>query len=228
MSGGGAKVWITRAQPGADVTAGRVAALGFEPIARPLLEVRQLSPTLDLEGVAALAFTSANGVRAFAALTAERSRPVVTVGEATAQAARAAGFARVASADGDVVALAAMIAAAPPDGPMLHAGARQPAGDLVGDLAARGVEMRQVAVYETVPTPAASDPTTADEAEIVLLHSPRAARLLAELLRKRPREDLAAVCLSPAVAAPLAGRRLAIAEHPDEAALLAALRSLVR
>ena len=61
------RIWITRAQPGAEVTAERVRALGHEAIVAPLLAVRVLPDvTVDLAGVSALAFTSANGVRAVA------------------------------------------------------------------------------------------------------------------------------------------------------------------
>ena len=82
------------------------------PAVAPLLAIRPIpQPAPDLTGVAALAFTSANGVAAFAALTPDRSRPVFTVGDATAQAARAAGFARVESAGGDLDRLAALITA---------------------------------------------------------------------------------------------------------------------
>ena len=55
---------------------------------------------------AALAFTSVNGVAAFAALTPRRDRPVFAVGDATAQAAHDAGFADVLSASGDLRDLA--------------------------------------------------------------------------------------------------------------------------
>src|SRR5258708_2588521 len=66
------KIWITRAQPGAASTAERVRALGHEAIVAPLLAVRALEDVqVDLRGVAALAFTSANGVRAFSGLSAE-------------------------------------------------------------------------------------------------------------------------------------------------------------
>jgi len=109
MSAGGA-IWITRARPGAEVTARRVEALGFTALVDPLLEIRFLEPTVDLAGIAALAFTSANGVEAFARLSAARDLPVFAVGEATARAARSMGFAEPVSADGDVEALAALIA----------------------------------------------------------------------------------------------------------------------
>ena len=70
MNDTGRKIWITRAQPGADATAERVRALGHRPVVAPLLAVQPvLGAEPDLSGVGALAFTSANGVRAFTALS---------------------------------------------------------------------------------------------------------------------------------------------------------------
>src|SRR4029453_9258545 len=111
MAGRRQRIWITRAQPGADATAERVRALGHEAGVAPVRAGWLFSAvTLDLSGVAALAFTSANGVRAFADASGERGLKVFAVGAATAQAARAAGFKAVLSADGDVEALAEGIA----------------------------------------------------------------------------------------------------------------------
>src|ERR1700712_4198561 len=86
------KIWITRAQPAAETTAERVRALGHEALVAPLLEVRALEDVeIDLAGVAALAFTSANGVRAFADLSAERQIRVFAVGGADTPQGGAAG-----------------------------------------------------------------------------------------------------------------------------------------
>ena len=228
--GGARRIWVTRASPGAEATAARLRAMGLEPLVDPLLDVRNLSPTLDLTGVAALAFTSVNGVAAFARLETDRTRPVFAVGDRTARAAREAGFADVASADGDVEALAALIMgqAARLDGAVLHPSALEPAGDLISPLIAAGLSVRRVAVYETRDR--APLPTTLaalDGLETVLLHSPRAARKLAEILGKRPAPRLRALCLSAAVAQPLEALAragglgsVASAPHPNETALL--------
>ena len=53
--GRGAPVWITRARPGAEATAAKVAALGFQPIVDSLLKVAPIAADIDLSGVAALA-----------------------------------------------------------------------------------------------------------------------------------------------------------------------------
>jgi len=222
-------VWITRALPGARATAERVASLGFQPILAPLIEVRPTGERpLDVAGAAALAFTSANGVRAFSARSDIRNLPVFTVGAATARSARLAGFGNVSSAEGDVAALANFIQATPrPAGFILHAGAAEPAGDLAGVLTAMGIPARRLDVYESVevaPEPEVRAGLTA--ADIILAHSPRAAAALARLLLSAPDRRSAIFCLSPAVAAPLeaiALEGLAVAAAPTEDALMALL-----
>lgn len=227
--GEGAPVWITRARPGALATAERVAALGFEAVVDPLLAVEPLDAKIDLSRVAALAFTSVNGVEAFTRLSSERALPVFAVGKATAAAAQGAGFASVSSADGDVEALGRLIAGAAV-GPVLWAGAKAPAGDLAALLRSRGVMASGVAVYQTVErSPSQATLSRLDAPLTALLHSPRAARVLATLLRERPAPLLRCLCLSEAVAAPLAevvdARSVARAPRPDDSALLDLLAS---
>ena len=201
------RIWITRAQPGADATAERVRALGHEGVIAPLLVVRALPDVqIDLSGVAALAFTSANGVRAFADISAERALRVFAVGAATAQAARSAGFKLVLSADGDVEALAEGIGQRRGElrGLVLNPSAAEPAGDLVGALDRQGVAARRVVLYETAPL-TLEDETVAQlvTCDAVLLHSPRAAQVLAALLKTHPAPKLRALGLSKAVLRPL-------------------------
>jgi uroporphyrinogen-III synthase len=221
------KIWITRAQPGADATAVRVRALRHEPVIAPLLTVRRLEDVrVDLSGVMALAFTSANAVWCFAELCDDRSSRVFAVGSATAEAARRAGFKRVLSADGDVSALVEGIAVrrAEIGGVVLHPGAVDLAGDLAGELAKRKVEVRSLPLYDTVPTV-----LTADElagvagADVVLLHSPKAAEVLAGVLKAQPMPHLRILALSKAVLQPVARAKVsakAFAPFPLEAAML--------
>jgi uroporphyrinogen-III synthase len=221
------KVWITRAQPGAEATAERVRALGHDAVVAPLLAVRILPDvTVDLDGVAALAFTSANGVRAFADASGERSLKVFAVGAATAQAARKAGFKSVLSADGDVEALAEGIAVRRAElrGAVLHPGAAEPAGDLAGALEKHGVDARRLVLYETAPV--MLDDAAAEalgRSDAVLLHSPRAAQVLAKLLKAHPAPKMRALGLSKAVVKPLARTPMAgkvFPPFPLEGALL--------
>ena len=89
-------VLVTRPRADAERTAAGLAALGLDPIIAPMLEERFTGVALpDATGFAAIALTSANGVRALAAhpqgeeFSALR---VYAVGEHTAAEARAAGF----------------------------------------------------------------------------------------------------------------------------------------
>lgn len=227
MAGRRQRIWITRAQPGADATAERVRALGHEAVVAPLLAVRNLPDIpIELAGVAALAFTSANGVRAFADASGERGLRVFAVGAATAAAARAAGFRSVLSADGDVEALSEGIAARRNElrGMVLHPGAAEPAGDLTGALQARGLAARRLVLYETAPVePDAADAEALARSDVVLLHSPRAAEVLARVLRAHPAPQMRALGLSKAVVKPLARLPLAAKAFPPfplEGALL--------
>lgn len=219
------RVWITRAQPGAARTAARLTALGFEPVVAPLLTIRPLPDALsaapDLTTVTALAFTSPNGVAAFAALTSRlRDRPVFAVGDATAEAARDVGFADARSAAGDIHALARLIDASPIKGLILAPGAREPAGDLPALLPDHDV--RRLPVYAAEETDAVVPP----HFDAVLLHSPRAARALAAILTPDAAANRVAICISAAAAAPLTALGLAeirTADAPDEASMLTAL-----
>ena len=221
------KIWITRAEPGAEATAARVRERGHTPLVAPLLAVRMVEdPQIDLEGVKALAFTSANGLRAFAQACADRSLQVFAVGAATAQAAREVGFRRVLSADGDVAALAEGIAARRNEigGVVLHPGAAELAGDLAGALARAGVEVRALTLYDTAPAVLEPAQVAAlDEVDVALVHSAKGARALAAVLAVHPQPRLKVLGLSKAVLAPLAETPLAgltSAPFPLEAALL--------
>lgn len=221
-----ARIWITRAEPGAARTAARLQAMGLEPIIAPLLTIQNLTPPVpDLAPFDALAFTSINGVAAFAALTPERDRPVFAVGDATAQAARDAGFDDVRSASGDLHALARLIASELSDASVLVPQAETPAGDFDAALViagARYISIQPLIVYRAQRTSAAI-PTTFDA---ILIHSPRAAKILAEQDIVRLSHAVTA-CISPAAAAPLVALGLtpAVAQTPDEASLLTILKA---
>jgi uroporphyrinogen-III synthase len=226
------RVWVTRAAPEAEATAQRLRELGHSPLVAPLLEIRPAEgPPPDLVGVAALAFTSRNGVRAFGALCRERSLPAFAVGAATARAARDVGFRTVLSAEGDSTALAALIAAhaASIDGEVLYAAPEAPAADLVGELTSRGLKARAHAVYRSAPAGMPEAALAALQAEpleldAVLIHSPEGARQMAEIpLLARAARALSAYCISPRAAEPLAGldfRSIMTAPFPNEASLL--------
>lgn len=234
------RVLVTRPREDAGSLAEALAGLGFEPVIESLFAIRFKDEAPDLGGVAALAFTSANGVRALvhaAPGAPEAGLPVFAVGPASAAVAREAGFRRVAAAGGDVAALARLIAdeAGTLQGAVLHlAGARR-AGDLVGALRAAGIEARRAVLYEAEAARALSAPVRADIADgrigAVLIFSPRTARLFVSLMRDAGLAEAARamtlVALSPAVAEAASEapwRAVVTAERPEAEAALDALQ----
>lgn len=219
------KVWVTRSAPGASATAARLLELGHDPIVAPVLVVAPLDVRIDLTGIDALAFTSANAVRAYAALTPRRDLPVWTVGVSTAQAARQAGFDRVQASEGDVADLGARLTQDLSWGvTVMHPCALELAGDLASPLAAAGLHLRPAPIYQTVIA-AAEAPIRAalESADVVLLHSPKGARALNQLLAAYPTKIGRALCLSQAVARALDGGKIptvAFAALPNDGALL--------
>jgi uroporphyrinogen-III synthase len=219
------RVWVTRAAPEAEATAARLRVLGHSPLTAPVLEVRaDADAVLDLGGVDALAFTSRNGVRAFANLNDRRDLAVFVVGDSTAEAAGQAGFASVTSAGGDLADLSRLIAQARP-GVVLHAAAREPAAMLRPE----GVTVRTVAVYAAIDLdlPSAAAAALAaepPELDAILVHSPRAARRLADYADlEKSASALQAFCISDAAAEPLIRlnfAKVAVAPLPNEQSLL--------
>jgi uroporphyrinogen-III synthase len=224
------RILVTRSEPGASETAERLRARGYQHIVEPLFAVEPIAASLP--GFDALAFTSLNGVRVFANLSARRDAPVFCVGGRTAEAAREAGFADVISADGDVAALAGLIQERlPTETRLLHTGNEERRGDLTGRLKAAGRDAVFVATYRAAPVshpgPALAVHLQGKSAfDAVLIHSPRAAAILGGFAGAAPsRAGLDVAAISPAAAAPLKSfaKRIEIAVSPDEAALLDAL-----
>lgn len=229
---------VTRAEPGAGETAARLVALGHEAVLAPMLTIEDVAAEPAVDDFAALLFTSANGVLAFARANRRRDLPAYCVGEATGDAARAARFSDVRVAGGDVGALAAFVARSrrPQDGALLHVAGADLAGDLVGALALTGFTAERRVFYRaraaTHLPPHAETALTADVPRLraVLFHSARGATTFANLVKHRiDCNRITALCLSRTVADAarvIAWRDVLAAQAPREAALLALLDGL--
>ncbi len=235
------KILITRPEEDARPLADALRTRGIATVIEPLLAISTLPEAAaplaeDLANVQAILFTSANGVRAFADLSHRRDIGVLAVGDATADAARKAGFTAVESAGGDVNALAQLARQRlkPDAGPLFHAAGSAVAGDLARLLAEGGFTLRRRMLYESKPanafTPEARTALLTGEIDQVVLFSPRTAATFATLAEAAALDcrRITALCLSPAVAdaaGVLTWRAIRIADHPDLPSMLALIDS---
>jgi uroporphyrinogen-III synthase len=227
------RVLVTRPADDGVATAERLRALGHEPLLAPLLTTHFLDrPVPALADVQAILATSANGVRAFARLSAERDLPLFAVGPQTAAAASAAGFRAVRNAQGDAAALARATAdlARPETGALLHVCGEESSGLLMKDLSERGFEVRRALLYRVDAAPslpaAAASALALGTLDAALFFSPRSARVFAQLAKDHDIRRMIAVCISRAAAAalaPLSFAEFRIAARPDQCSLLACL-----
>ncbi|MHA6346014.1 uroporphyrinogen-III synthase [Roseivivax sp. CAU 1761] len=215
---------ITRPEPGGRDFLDRLALApgSAEVIDAPLLALAPEGPLPDLAGQWPI-FTSPGAVAAFRALGGRGSGPAYAVGDATAAAARAAGFAPR-SAAGDAAALLALIRAEAPTAPLLHLRGRHAAGALAARLAAAGIAAREAVIYDQAMRPLGPRARAAlagPRPVVAPLFSPRTARAFA-LYAPFGAEVLVAA-MSPAVAAALGSAvpRCATAARPDAAAMAA-------
>ena len=209
---------ILRPQPGADETAARARALGLDPVVAPLFTVRPLLwAAPDPSEFDAVMLTSANAARhGGEALAALLGLPCYAVGEASAAAAREAGFADVRVGPEDGVALLMAMEA---DGiaSALHLCGADHLSFEPAEIRIRRIPVYKAEANETLP-PAAREALAGDA--VALLHSPRAARLFASLVGDRARVWIAAISARTARAAGEGWKGVAIAPRPRDEALL--------
>ena len=146
------RLLVTRPEPDATRTAEALRARGHEVVVAPLMRVEPIAG--DIGGpFAAVLITSANAARAIAAHprgTELMRLPLLAVGARSAEAARAAGCANVTSADGALGDLVGLAARRFPGGRLLYLAGEDRAGDLAGELSARGIAVETAVVYRAV------------------------------------------------------------------------------
>lgn len=146
------RLLVTRPEPDATRTAEALRARGHEVVVAPLMRVEPIAG--DIGGpFAAVLITSANAARAIAAHprgTELMRLPLLAVGARSAEAARAAGCANVTSADGALGDLVGLAARRFPGGRLLYLAGEDRAGDLAGELSARGIAVETAVIYRAV------------------------------------------------------------------------------
>ena len=216
----GSILLILRPQPGADATAARAAAMGLEAVIAPLFHLRPIDwQAPEASEVDAVLLTSANGCRLGGEqMTGFLSLPCYAVGEATAEAARSAGFREVRTGPSDGAAALQM---------MIEDGAKRPLHLCGRDHIPVGdarVVRRIVYAAEEAPLLPPAAVEAVREGAVALVHSPRAASVFGKLVDlaglDRSRTCLAAISDAAAAPAGLGWRRVAIAPSPRDQALL--------
>ncbi|UYQ72407.1 uroporphyrinogen-III synthase [Pelagibacterium flavum] len=228
-------VLVTRPRADAERTAAGLAALGLDPIVAPMLEERFTGiPLPDASGFAAVALTSANGVRALAAHPqgeAFSTLRVYAVGEHTASEARAAGFENVSAAEGTLADLSRAIIADRPAGKIFYPAAHHQSGDLAGLLAEAGITVDMRVLYEmhaaTMLPPGLAERLATGKIDGAVFYSRRTAAIFAGLIASRDyqalRRSLYCLCLSENVAQPLIENhflRIGLADYPSHEAMM--------
>ncbi|MGX1306756.1 uroporphyrinogen-III synthase [Amorphus suaedae] len=230
------RLLVTRPHPQAEETAAELRALGHEVLMAPLLEiVTDPDVSLEPDGADLVVLTSRGAVRALKGhpgLPGIAAMPVLAVGEATAEAARAAGFSDVRAAGGDLLSVARAIETDPNlPRTVLHIAGRDRSGDLGALLGAAAVSVVTRVCYRAEPATAlpADAAAALREGAIdgVLSFSPRSAATLVALAEAAglgpALAEVRHFCLSHAVAEVLSGAgagRVEVAATPDQAALL--------
>lgn len=226
---------ITRPEPAASQTAARLRALGHAATVDPMLRIAPTREPLPAGPFDAVAFTSINGVKAFAAHPQGPGLfhlPAFAVGSRTAKEARAAGFTEVTDCEGDASALAIRLAQALPKGArVLNPAGEDRATDLAELLKAPGLELVLTIIYAAQPADALSEEAQAaleaGQIDAALHFSQRTVKTLLECVAKagltRQLAGVREFCLSEQVGGPLvrAGFAIEAAGTPNEDALFA-------
>jgi uroporphyrinogen-III synthase len=202
------RLLIVRPEPGASATLAMARQMDLDAVAIPLFAVQPVPwDAVDPEDFSGIVATSANAFRhGGAQLESLKSLPVHAVGDATAQAARDAGFTVTTIGEGGRLELGERL----PIGRMLHLAG---ADHLPVDSA------EAVAVYASR---AVDPPPPIDAAgAVVVVHSPRAGKRLSELVEDRATTAIAAISEKAAVACGAGWEHIEIASLPREPALLA-------
>jgi uroporphyrinogen-III synthase len=211
------RLFILRPEPGASATVQKARDIGLDAIAMPLFAIAPVAwEAPEASGFDGLLLTSANALRhAGDQLQGLRGLRVYAVGEATAEAAREAGFDIAGSGDGGVERL---LGSLEPDLKLLH---------LRGEhrIAAEAKQaITAVPVYRAAELPPPGG-LRAVAGQTVAVHSPRAGTRFAELIDgagvARRTVRIAAISAAAGSAAGLGWDVCEAADRPDDGALLA-------
>lgn len=234
------RVLVTRHQPEAEETASRLRRNGLEPLLSPVRRVIPLTVPIWPADVDAVVVTSRNALHDRLGIPGNMlGKPVFCVGNRTAETARLAGFQTVIAGEGDAGSLIATIVGEAPAGARLLYLAGEPRRETVeSGLMRHGFHLVTSLAYRMEImeglTPDAAAALRAGTLAAVLHFSAESAHDFLDLAARDGLGPEAArleqFCLSATVAAAIEARgvaksRIRIAEKPDQANLIALLRT---
>ena len=219
------RLLVIRPQPGADATAQRIRLAGHEAVVMPLFAVQPVEwdyPSPDQYD--ALLLTSGNAVRAAGqGLEGLRSLPVLAVGTATARAASEFDLAITATGNSGVDDLLRTARQLGYRRLLWLAGEDRTAVSVPEEIS---LDTRIVYRSAALPAPDCFSDNV-QSAEVVMLHSPRAAEYFGRLCdgQSLDRATLSLAALSPNIAegAGSGWKAIIIAPEPNDASLLSQL-----
>jgi uroporphyrinogen-III synthase len=225
------RIILTRPAEDAAPLADKLRKLRHVPIITPLLKIEARSNILvPPKHYQAICLTSANAIRVMGSIDAIKNIPLYAVGQQSEQMAKEKGFSHVSAHGGDVIGLHRFLIShlKITNGPVLYLSGAETSGDMQGRLQSSGFEVDRLITYDAVRSSLAGFTNEIEGAEVVLLYSPRTAKLWASEIETLNLTHVASrikhICLSANVAAnlPQSWPR-AIAVTPTETALLALL-----
>jgi uroporphyrinogen-III synthase len=224
------RLLIIRPQPGASASAARAKAAGFTPVILPFFEVQpvawQCPNPADYD---ALLISSSNSIRhAGAQLDMLKHLPAHAVGQHSAKIAQDHGFAIATIGKSGIETVLADARTLGHQRLLWLAGKDRLDIATIDDMIC---DIRTVYASIACPLPDNAKETIAS-ADIVALHSPRAARLFGETVDRLglPRNQFCLAVFSTAIAE-AAGQGwggIALAKMPEDSALLSAAAELVK
>ncbi len=223
------RVLVTRPAEDSERTAEALRLAGHEPLVAPLFVVQPLRHVIP-DRVDAFIATSANALRHATLTSRHLGLPIYTVGDATAAAAKAAGFSVIHSASGDSADLANLVGTALKPGVRIGYLAGTLRQDEALQILSAHHKLQTLETYRTVAVDVLPEEISSNlkaaRIDAALHFSPRSAKDFNSLIETAglfaDADRVLHVFISPAAEVTRFTRRIVVA-RPNLAAMIAAL-----